>query len=187
MINVTIYEFDQNNNFLRRFEASSANIKSKKWSLKNVKIIDVNGKRLLENTENLYYFSTYDSKKIRSLYSNLDTISFWNIKKEIKLLEGRGYSTKQMETKLQRSLSFPFFLLAMVLLSGVFTLGIRFKENNLTYVFIAIITCVLVYYFNHFSASLGRTEKLTVEVAVWMPIVIIFIFSAVGIIYANQK
>ena len=68
--------------------------------------------------------------KIRHLYSNLDTISFWNIENQIQLLEERGYSTKEMETKLQRSFSFPFFLLAMVLLSGVVTLGIRFKENN---------------------------------------------------------
>ena len=92
-----------------------------------------------------------------------------------------------METKLQRSLSFPFFLLAMVLLSGVFTLGTNFKENNFAYVFFAIISCVLIYFFNDFSAALGTTEKLTVEIAVWMPIIIIFIFSAVGIIYANQK
>ena len=92
-----------------------------------------------------------------------------------------------METKLHRSLAFPPFLFAMVLLAGVFTLGIKFKENNITYVFITIISCVLIYYFNDFSAALGRTEKLTVEVAVWMPIVIIFIFSAAGIIYANQK
>ena len=124
---------------------------------------------------------------IQSLYSNLDTVSFWNIKNEIQLLEDRGYSTKRMEARLHRSFAFPFFLLAMVLLSGVFTLGIRIKENNLTYVFVTIITCVVVYFFNDFSAALGRTEKLAIEIAVWMPIVIIFIFSAVGIIYANQK
>ena len=42
LINVTIYEFDQNNNFTRRIEAESANISSLKWSLKNTKIIDKN-------------------------------------------------------------------------------------------------------------------------------------------------
>ena len=31
------------------------------------------------------------------------------------------------------------------------------------------------------------TEKLPLKVAVWMPIAIIFIFSTVGIIHANQK
>ena len=154
---------------------------------KNAKIIDENGKILLKNVDNLFYISTYNLYKIKSLYSNLDTISFWNIDNEIELLEERGYSTKRMETKLQRSFAFPFFLLAMVLLSGVFTLGIRSKESNLTYVFITIITCVLIYFFTDFSAALGKTEKLSVEVAVWMPIIIIFIFSAAGVIYANQK
>ena len=187
LMNVTIYEFDKNNNFVKIVEAKSANISSTTWSLKSVKIVDDNGKILSDNMDLLSYISIYDLKKIKSLYTNLDTVSFWNIENEIELLEERGYSTKQMETKLHRSLAFPFFLLAMVLLSGVFTLGMRFKESNFTYAFIAIITCVLIYYFNDFSAALGRTEKLAVEVAVWMPIIIIFIFSAVGVIYANQK
>ena len=129
----------------------------------------------------------FDIKKIKSLYSNLDTISFWEIENQIKLLEERGYSTKEMKTKFQRSLAFPFFLLSMVLLSGVFVLGMKFKENNFTYVFIAIISSVLIYFFNDFSAVLGKTEKLPLELAVWMPIAIIFIFSMAGIIHANQK
>jgi len=187
LMNVTIYQFDQDNNFIKRIEAESANIKTSKWSLKKVKIIDADGNILSESTKSISYNSIYDIDKIKSLYSNLETISFWNIKNEIKLLEERGYSTKQMQTKLQRSFAFPFFLLAMVILSGVFTLGMKFKENSFAYAFIAIITCVLVYFFNDFSAALGRTEKLSVEVAVWMPILIIFIFSAVGLIYANEK
>jgi lipopolysaccharide export system permease protein len=187
LMNVTIFEFDSDNVFIRRIDASSANISTVNWDLKDIKIIDADGRILSDNIISLSYTSLYDLKKIKTLYSNLDTVSFWSIKNEIKLLEERGYSTKPMETMLQKSLAFPFFLFAMVLLSGVFTLGIKFKENNLTYIIIAIITCVLVYFFNDFSAALGRTDKLTVEIAVWMPILIIFIFSAVGVIYANQK
>ena len=86
-----------------------------------------------------------------------------------------------MEAKLHRSFAYPFFLLSMVLLSGVFTLGINFKENNLTYVFLAIVLSVIIYFFNDLSAVLGKTEKLPVEISVWMPIVIIFIFSAIKI------
>ena len=187
LMNVTIYEFDNKNNFINRIEADSANISSVKWSLKNARIINYDGKVISENAKNYTYISMYDIKKIQSLYSNLDTISFWSIDNEIKLLEERGYSTRDMEAKLQRSYAFPFFLLSMILLSSVFTLGIRFKENNWTYVFIAIIASVLIYFFNDFSAVLGKTEKLPMEIAVWMPILIIFVFSAVGIIHANQK
>ena len=187
LINVTIYEFDQNNNFTRRIEAESANISSTKWALKNVRIISNDGKILSEHLKNYSHISMYDVIKINSLYSNLDTISFWSLANEIKLLEKRGYSTKEMESKLQRAYAFPFFLLSMILLSSVFTLGVRFTENNWTYVFIAIVASVLIYFFNDFSAVLGKTGKLPIKIAVWMPIAIIFIFSAVGIIHANQK
>ena len=184
---VTIYEFDKNNNFVRRLEAESANISSLKWSLKNVKIINSDGNVSPKIIKNISYISMFDIKKIKSLYSNLDTISFWNLEDEIKLLEERGYSTREMEVKLHKSFAFPFFLLSMILLSSVFTLGTRASDNNWSYVIIAIIASVLIFFFNDFSAVLGKTEKLSIKISVWMPIIIIFIFSTVGIIHANQK
>ena len=186
-IEVSIYIFDQENNFLKRIEAKSANISTTKWDLKNVQIIDRNGKIISKDLKSYSYISMYDIHKINSLYTNLDTISFWEINDEIKLLEERGYSTKEMEAKLQRSFAFPFFLLSMVLLSSVFTLGVNFKENNSTYVFIAIISSVLIYFFNDFSAVLGETEKLPMTIAVWAPVAIVFIFSSIGIINVNQR
>ena len=187
LMGVTIYEFDKDNNFTRRIEADSANITSLKWVLKNITVINSEGIMLTEPIKDPFYFSMYDIKKIKSLYSNLDTISFWDLEHEINLLKQRGYSTREMQVKLHRSLAFPFFLLSMVLLSSVFTLGTTFKENNWTYVFLTIISSVLIFFFNDFSAALGKTDKLPVELSVWMPIAIIFIFSFVGIIHANQK
>ena len=187
LMGVTIYEFDKDNNFTRRIEADSANITSLKWVLKNITVINSEGIMLTEPIKDPFYFSMYDIKKIKSLYSNLDTISFWDLEHEINLLKQRGYSTREMQVKLHRSLAFPFFLLSMVLLSSVFTLGTTFKENNWTYVFLTIIASVLIFFFNDFSAALGKTDKLPIELSVWMPIAIIFIFSFVGIIHANQK
>ena len=187
LMGVTIYEFDKDNNFTRRIEADSANITSLKWVLKNIKVINSDGIMLTEPIKDPFYFSMYDIKKIKSLYSNLDTISFWDLEHEINLLKQRGYSTREMQVKLHRSLAFPFFLLSMVLLSSVFTLGTTFKENNWTYVFLTITASVVIFFFNDFSAALGKTDKLPIELSVWMPIAIIFIFSFVGIIHANQK
>ena len=187
LMEVTIYEFDKDNNFTRRIEADSANITSLKWVLKNITVINSDGIMLAEPIKDPFYFSMYDIKKIKSLYSNLDTISFWDLEHEINLLKQRGYSTREMQVKLHRSLAFPFFLLSMVLLSSVFTLGTTFKENNWTYVFLTITASVVIFFFNDFSAALGKTDKLPIELSVWMPIAIIFIFSFVGIIHANQK
>jgi len=187
LLDLTIYEFDISNNFVKRIEAKSADISSSRWKIKDAKILDKNGEIILEDIKNLTYVSMYDVKKIKTLYSNLDTISFWRLDSEIEILENRGLSSRDLRAKLHQSLVFPFFLLSMIFLSGVFTLGIGFKQNNWTYVFIAIITSVLIFYFNRFSAALGTTDKLPIEISVWMPIIIIFVFGAVGLIHANQK
>jgi len=187
LLEVTIYEFDKNNNFKRRIEAESADISSLRWTLKNIKIIGTDGIASTKNIKDPSYYSMYDIKKIKSLYANLDTISFWDLEKEIKLLEQRGYSTREMQVILHRSFAFPFFLLSMVLLSSVFTLGTKFNDNNWTYVFLAITSSVIIFFFNDFSAALGKTDKLPIELSVWMPITIIFVFGIVGIIHANQK
>ena len=184
---VSIYIFDEEYNFIKKIESKEVDISTTNWLLNDAKITDQEGSNITENAGNIYFKSFYDFEKIKSLYSNLDTVSFWNIKQEIKLLEDRGYSTNEMRAKMHRSLAFPLFLLGMILLSGVFTLGMTFKENNWTYVFIAIIASVIVFYLNDFSAALGKTDKLPIELSVWMPIIIIFVFSSVGIIHANQK
>jgi|TARA_B110000438_G_scaffold281662_1_gene308012 lipopolysaccharide export system permease protein len=187
LMGITIYEFDKDDNFNRRIEAESANIDSLSWILYNVRIIDKDGAVLSSNVKNITYNSIYNLDKIQSLYSNLDTISFWNLDEEIKLLRDRGYSTKEMQVKLHKSFAFPFFLLSMVLLSSLFTIGTKKSESNWTYVFITIISSILIFFFNDFSAALGKTEKLPLHLSVWMPIIIIFIFSSIGLINANQK
>jgi len=187
LIDVSIYEFDDNNNFIKRFEADSANINSQHWILKNVKVINKDGKIIQEDLSEITYKSIYDIEKIKSLYSNLDTVSFWELKNEILLLENRGYSTSEMRSKMQQSIAFPFFLLSMIFLSGVISLGFHLKNNNWNYVFVAIISSVSIFYFNRFSAALGKTDKLPIEVSVWMPIIIILMLSAVGLIHTNQK
>ena len=187
LINLNIYEFDKENNFVRRIQAKSADIKKLTWVLEDVTILDSEGGYLSDDLKKINYISMYDIKKLKSLYSNLDTVSFWSLEKEIKLLAERGYSTQELRTKFQRSLAFPFFLLSMVLLSSFFTLGIESQENNWNYVFIAIIASVVIFYFNDFSAALGKTNQLPVVISVWMPILVIFIFSSAGLLYANQK
>ena len=184
---VSIYIFDDEYNFIKKIESEEVDISTTNWLLRDAKITDQEGSSITENAGNIYFQSLYNFEKINSLYSNLDTVSFWNIKQEIQLLEERGYSTNEMRAKMHRSFAFPLFLFGMILLSGVFTLGMNIKESNWTYVFIAIITSVLVFYLNDFSAALGKTDKLPIELSVWMPIIIIFVFSTVGIIHANQK
>ena len=187
LMDVSIYQLDRNNEPILRMEAVSANIKNSTWILKGVRKYEKDENVSVNTEDTIIYKSVYDLNKIETLYSNLETISFWKLKKQIKLLADRGYSTKEMRGKLQKAISFPLFLVAMVLLAAVFTLGKTYKKNNWSYIFISIFACVLIYFFNDFSIALGKTEKLPIELSVWMPVIIVFIFSFIGLIHVNQK
>ena len=64
---LTIYEFDKDNNFIKRVEADYADITSVDWKLKNVNILDNNGNLLSKNLDEITYKSIYDIDKINSL------------------------------------------------------------------------------------------------------------------------
>ena len=66
MVNLTIYQFDLEYNFLQRIEAESANIISEKWKLKNVNILNQDGNFISENLDEITYESTYDLEKLKT-------------------------------------------------------------------------------------------------------------------------
>ena len=184
--NVSIYQFDEASNLIFRIEANSADIKSKTWDLNDVTIIKSDDNSVT-NIEKAIYESAYDVDGIKNIYTNVNTVSFWKIKDIIKLYEKRGYSTLEYRTLFHRSLAFPFFLLSMVLLAAVGTLSVNYRGNYFYYVIYSIFACVFVYYFNDFSKALGQTGRLPIIVSIWMPIIVIFIFSSIGLLRVQQK
>ena len=66
LINLTIYEFDMQNDFIRTIHAKSANISSSKWILNGITISDKEGNfTKKKDGSNFFYKSTYDLEKIK--------------------------------------------------------------------------------------------------------------------------
>ena len=187
LIHVSLYQFDEKNNLIARIESENANIKTKKWRLNNVIIYRTNDNNSVEKIDKAVYQSAYDAKSIKNIYANINTVSFWKIKDVIKLYKKRGYSTAEYEGLFQKSLAFPFFLLSMVFLAAVGIFSTGYKGNFFYYITFSIFSCVFVYYFNDFSKALGQTGKLPITISVWMPILVIFIFTSIGLIRVQQK
>jgi lipopolysaccharide export system permease protein len=187
LINVSIYKFNENNLLIERTEAKQANIRDTTWLIENGYTIQFQDENIRNDFENLIFYSTFNKEKLNSIYSNLDTISFYRIMTESKELVARGYSAKLLKEKKHFYLSLPFFLVLMVLLSGIFILNSNERRQNAYYVFLSIITCIVIFYFKNFSTALGATEKIPLVLSVWSPIIILFLFCSAGIIQINEK
>jgi len=187
LIGVSIYKFNEDNLLIERTEAKQANIRDTTWLIEDGYTIQFQDTSIRNDFENLIFYSTFNREKLNSIYSNLDTISFYKLMTESKELAARGYNPKLLKERKHFYLSLPFFLVLMVWLSGIFTLNSNEKRQNVYYVFLSIITCVVIFYFKNFSTALGATEKIPLVLSVWSPIIILFLFCSVGVIQINEK
>ena len=75
----------------------------------------------------------------------------------------------------------------MVFLASIFTVGSVNKSPNIYYIFISIISCVVIYYLKDLSLALGQTERISLTLSAWAPIVTLGLFCTIGIIQINEK
>ena len=187
LYDVTIYKFDKKDYLSERIQAEQVDVSSTPWVLQDVYKSSFNEKNPIERVNTLNFNSSFNKEKLNTIYSNLDTVSFYKLITEKNDLIKKGYNPKLLEEKKQAYLSLPFFLILMVILAGIFTLNSNDKRQNAYYVLLSIIVCVIIYYFKNFSAALGSTERIPIIISVWSPVLILFIFCSVGIIQINEK
>ncbi len=185
--NVTIYEINKENKISRRVESKKVSIKNNLWAFESAKIYDFDNKIDPITEESYEIYSIYNIEKLNSLYKNLDTISFFELVSEYKKLNARGYSKEILNEKLNLFFSMPVFLFLMVVLASIFTVGSINKSQNLYYIFISIISCVIIFYLSKVSVALGQTNRVSLTLAVWMPIIAVSLFCSIGILQINEK
>jgi len=187
---VTIYIFNINNEMSQRIHAEKADIQSNTWDLQKTTIYNFVNDKVEENVitlENLDFNSNYTFDKINSLFRNLNTVSFLSLITEYEILNKKGYSKKILNEKINRFIALPVFLSLMVFLASIFTIGSLKRNENFYFIIISIITCVVVYYFKDLSLALGQTEKISLILSVWMPIIAVTLFCSIGVIQINEK
>jgi len=183
---VTIYTFLNDDNLLSRVNADSVDISNMVWILKNVKVFN------FENSKNEKYEvmelnTNYDILKINSIFKNTRTLSFFNLVNNYHFLIKKGYNEQKLKERIHSLLSLPIYLVLMVLLAAIFILSDMKKTNNISIFFVSIFTCVAVYYLKDLSMALGQTGKINLLLSIWIPIIILSIFSSIGIIQINEK
>ena len=185
---ITIYNYDSSNNFIKRIDATEGFIKDKNWQLNKVYIISANKKNNKENYLNNYnYTSNVNISELKNVYKNTDTTSLLDINKEMAILEDKGYSTIDLRIRYQKLISFPIYLLAMSILSGLMIINLGKTSNYLKYGSYGVIISVMIYFLNDLSITIAKSGIISVDFSVWIPIFLIILINLVGITQVNAK
>jgi len=185
---ITIYNYDASNNFIRRIDATEGIINDKNWLLNKVNIISINKKNNKDNYLNNYnYTSNVNISELKNVYKNTETTSLLDINKEMLILEDKGYSTIDLRIRYQKLISFPIYLLAMSILSGLMIINLGKTSNYLKYGSYGVIISIIIYFLNDLSITIAKSGIISVDFSVWIPIFLIILINLVGITQVNAK
>jgi len=185
---ITIYNYDISNNFIKRLDASDGIIKDKNWQLNKVYIISANKNNNKENyLSNYNYASNININQLKNVYKNTDTTSLLDINKEMLILEDKGYSTIDLRIRFQKLISFPIYLLAMSVLSGLMIINLGKTSNYMKYGTYGVIISIIIYFLNDLSITIAKSGIIPVDFSVWIPIFLIILINLIGITQVNAK
>jgi lipopolysaccharide export system permease protein len=181
---VVITQFD--NEFLPKkyIYGEIADIKKNNWIIKRAVVIEDNVRTI---NNNFVFRSNFNSEKINTLFSNLTSLTIW----ELFILRDEyasvGYSVKEINLHLQKIYSFPIYLTILTIFASVIMLNVPFNKPKFFYLLLGIFISVLIFYVNHFSSLLGQNNKLPITMSVWLPHVIVSILTGIGMVRINEK
>jgi lipopolysaccharide export system permease protein len=185
---ITIYNYDVSNNFIKRIDANSGIISNKNWQLNGVYIIVANKKNTPQSYLNNYtYISNVNINELKNIYKNTETTSLLDISKEMLILEDKGYSIVDLKIRYQKLISLPIYLLAMSILSGLMIINLGKTSNYLKYGSYGVIISVIIYFLNDLSITIAKSGIISVDFSVWIPIFLIILINLVGITQVNAK
>ena len=185
LVNISITQFDKNFNLIQNIQSKKADIKNKVWIMYDAKISKTN--EATKNYEEFNFASNFNKEKINSLFSNLSSLTIWELNKTKKDYKNLGYSTSKIDIHNKRIYSFPFFLTLMTTLSCIIMLNIKKNYPTLPNIVFGVLVSVIIYYFNYFFSLLGEKGKIPLDFSIWSPLLILLLICLVGLVRLDEK
>ena len=86
-----------------------------------------------------------------------------------------GYSSTDIKLHLNKLYSLPVYLTLTTIIGSLIMFRFNYIKSKFFLVVIGVIVSVIFYYINYFAILFGKNETLPVEIAIWLPQVLIFL------------
>jgi lipopolysaccharide export system permease protein len=179
-----ITEFDNNFKSIRNIKSEKIDITSTEWIILNPKIYKKNNYKKIDSIK---IQTNFDYKRIQSLYSNLSALSILELYELRKNYIRLNYSVTEVNLQILKLASFPIYLLMMVIFSGCLMLRIKYLDSSTFKISIGLFFSVIIYYINNFFYVLGSTERLSLIIAIFLPIILLIMTNSLLLNKINEK
>ena len=180
---VSVIEIDENTQILRRIEGFVATLEDGELNIRDVKIYKAGNRAEILN--NLSYKTGMNIQRIKDNFIDPEAISFWNLPDTIEFYKSSGFSVHRYKIRYLSLVALPFFLMAMVLVAGIFSLKASQRQGGVfTMIVLGIATGFSVYFISQVISAFGINSYIPIWFAVWAPAIIV---SSLSVSYYLHK
>ena len=184
LIDNFITEFNSNFEVIRNIKSKKINIQENTWEILKPEIFI---KNIREKKDYIKIYSNFNSEIINSLFSNLSSMSLYQLIDLKKNYEKLNYSTTDVNIQIQKVFSYPIYLTLMTVFSSIIMLNTKKYKSNTFKISIGLFLCVIIYYFNNLFNVLGASEKINYIVSIWGPILFLTLIVTLMAYRFNEK
>ncbi len=183
--NVDIVQFDEEFNFIQNISTNQINIENKIWKSESALLNDeIKSNQRISD----YQLKTnLDFQDINSLFSNLTSLSIFELNDLKNKYDDINYSSIEVDSAIQKIISFPIYLMLMTVLSSTIMMNINQNRTKIFHLIFGILISVIIYYLSFFFEELGKNEQVPVMVSIWIPLLMISIVSTINLVRINEK
>ena len=184
LTNVLIVQFNSKFELIRTIESDKIDITSFEWKIKNSNVSENN---VSKREEELLFKSNFNMERINTLFSNLNSLNFFELIELRKNYKTLNYSLTEIDSHFNRLLSYPVYLTLITILSSIIMFNIGYQKNSLFRIVLGIFLSVVIYYISNFFGALGTSEKIPLFLSIWLPLIILLIINITFILRLNEK
>ena len=184
LINSFITEFDKNYEIIRNIKSKKINIQNNEWIIYDATTFVGNEKT---NQDLVKLNSNFNYDKIKKLFSNLSALSIIELFQLKKNYFSLGYSVTEINVYIYKIFSYPIYYLLMVLLSSLIMFNFKKLRSNTFKISLGLFLSVVIYYINNFFYILAGSERISLGISIWVPLVILTILNFMISNKINEK
>ena len=184
LIDNFITEFDNNFSVLRNIQSEKIDISKKEWIIYDAKIFEKNKSNI---NDFLKLETHFNYETIQSLYSNLSSLSIFELYELRQNYKDLNYSTTEVNLQILKLVSYPLYFFLMTIFSSLLMLRLKYVYNTTLKISFGLFLTVIIYYLNNFFTALGGTERIQLTIAVFFPLLVLAIINSVMLDRINEK
>src|SRR5579872_5652126 len=181
---LTVFRFDNDNQFKERIEAQEATLEDGYWLFKSVHRYTLDSPPV--DQDSLKLATSLTAALVRNGFSTTETVSFWQLPGYIRSSESSGFATAGYRLQYHKLIAQPFLLAAMVMLAASVSLRFFRFGGVQKMVLSGVGAGFLLYVLSKVTEDLSKAELMHPIASAWLPVCVGGLTGFLALLYQED-